>query len=103
MYAEDRSSLSHDSFLAFFSLFLKFYFIEIQLIYNVVLVSGVQQSDSVIHIHNSLHLLIPNSQSIPPALPLLLGNHKSVVYAHDSFFFLQIRPSVKEECTANSD
>ena len=76
------------------------------MIYNVVLVSGVQQSDSVIYIHifilfqifsimvyhrilnivlpvlysrtllfthyihNSLHLLIPNSQSISPLLPL---------------------------------
>ena len=31
--------------------FLKKIFIGIQLIYNVVLVSGIQQSESVIHIH----------------------------------------------------
>ena len=31
-------------------LFFKIYFIEIQLIYNVVLVSGLEQDDSVIHI-----------------------------------------------------
>ena len=75
--------------------FLKIYFTEVQLIYNVVLIPAVQQIDSVIHIYtfffiffsimvyhrilnivrtllfihstyNSLHLLIPNSQSIPP-------------------------------------
>ena len=30
--------------------------IEIELIYNVVLVSGIQQSDSVIHIYITLYL-----------------------------------------------
>ena len=35
--------------------FLKFlYYIEVQLINHVVLVSGVQQSDSVMHIHVSI-------------------------------------------------
>ena len=91
----------------------KIYFMEVQLIYNVVLISAVQQSDSVTHIYiflfvffsimvyhrilstvpcaiqqdlvvypsyTSLHLLIPNSQSIPPPLPLPLGNHKSALY-----------------------
>ena len=33
------------------SQFLKIYFIEVWLIYNVVLISAVQQSDSVIHIY----------------------------------------------------
>ena len=42
--------------LSFFS-FLKFY-IGVQLIKNVVLVSGVQQSDSVIHIHVSIRFQI---------------------------------------------
>ena len=83
------------------------YLIEVKLIYHVVLVSGVQESDSVIHIYiyifffryfsiigyykilntlivpcamqqvlvvyhsiyNSLHLLVSNSQFIPPLLP----------------------------------
>ena len=36
------------------SFFLTFYFILEQFINNVVLVSSVQQSDSVIHIHVSL-------------------------------------------------
>ena len=77
----------------FFGVFL----IERELIYSVVLVSTVQQSDSVIHIYtffllffsvmvyprilnrvpllsihslyNSLHLLTPNSHSIPPPPP----------------------------------
>ena len=40
-----------------------------ELIYNVVLVSGVQQSDSLLHIYNTLHLLISNSQSIPSLYP----------------------------------
>ena len=35
----------------FSTIFLKLIFIGVWLIYNVVLVSGVQQSDSVIHIH----------------------------------------------------
>ena len=32
-----------------------FFFIEVELTYNVVLVSDVQQSDSVLHIHIILH------------------------------------------------
>ena len=36
----------------FLLLFLKI-FIGVQLIYNVVLISGVQQSESVVHIHIS--------------------------------------------------
>ena len=35
-----------------------FYFIEVQLIYNVAFVSGVQHSDSVIHIHVFILFLI---------------------------------------------
>ena len=50
-------------------LFLKKYFLEVQLIYNVVLISGTQQGDSVIHIYNSLHLLIPDSHSTSPRQP----------------------------------
>ena len=42
------------SFLYQTSSFLKFNFIRVQLTYNVVLVSGVQQSDSVIHINISI-------------------------------------------------
>ena len=44
-----------------YTVFLKYYFINTELIYNVVFVYGVQKSDSVIHVYNSLHLLIPNS------------------------------------------
>ena len=43
------------------------------LVYNVVLVSGALQSDSVIHIYNTLRLLIPNSQSTPLPLPTPLA------------------------------
>ena len=47
----------------FFTILFKI-FIEIQLIYNVVLLSGVQQSDSVIHIYSfSDSLSIGNFQS----------------------------------------
>ena len=35
-----------------YSIFFK---IEVQLIYNVVLISGVQQSDSVVHIYILFH------------------------------------------------
>ena len=51
---------------------LKTYFIAVSLIYSAVLVSRVQQSDSVIHVYNSLRLLLPNPNP-PPTL--LLGNH----------------------------
>ena len=47
-------------------LLFKKYLIEVQLIYSVVLISGTQQGDSVIHVYNRLHLLIPNSHSISP-------------------------------------
>ena len=33
-------------------------------------------------VHKSLHLLIPNCQSIPPPLPI--GNHKFVLYIYES-------------------
>ena len=36
--------------------FLKIYFIEVQLIYNVVLVSGGQQNDLVIHTYILSHI-----------------------------------------------
>ena len=78
----------HFSFFSFsFFLFLFFFFIEVELIYSVVPISTVQQSDSVLHIYsffnilfhyglsqeilfihskcNSLHLPAPNSQPIP--------------------------------------
>ena len=47
----------HPKRFTFFNDFLK---IEVQLIYNVVLVSGVQQSDSVlyIYIHTHIHICI---------------------------------------------
>ena len=37
---------------------------------------------------NSLHLLAPNSPSIPLPSPLLLGNHKSALYVHESISVL---------------
>ena len=33
--------------------------------------------------YNSLHLLIPDSQSFPPPLCLTLGNHKSVLFIYE--------------------
>ena len=39
--------------------FLSF-FIEIELIYNIVLVSSIQQSDSVIHINVYIYILFKN-------------------------------------------
>ena len=40
-------------------------FIEVELIYNVVIISAVQQSDSVIHVHTSIvfHILFPHTLS----------------------------------------
>ena len=67
--------------------FFKNCFIEVLLIYDVLLVSGVQQSDSVICTQSSLYLLIPNSQSIPPLPWYPLGNHKSILYISASVFW----------------
>ena len=38
------------------------------------------------YIYNSLHLLIPYSQSIPPLPAFLLGNHMSVLYVCEFLF-----------------
>ena len=107
--------------------FFKVYFTEVQLIYSVVLISAVQQRDSVRHIHTfffiffhyslsqdieysslcytvgpclfilslsvyiySLHLLIPDSQRIPPPPFLPLGNPKFVLCVCESVSLLQI-------------
>ena len=35
-----------------------FFLIEVQLIYNVVLVSGIQQSDSVIHLYSLIYVCV---------------------------------------------
>ena len=43
----------------FRSLSLSFFFIGVELIYNVMLVSGVQQSDSVIHTYILFQILFP--------------------------------------------
>ena len=99
----------------FFVSFKSFLIFLLELIYNVVPISAVQQSDPVRNIYtflfsyflpscsiprdwiefpvlysrtsllihsksNSLHLLTPNSPSIPFSPPLLLGNHKSALY-----------------------
>ena len=42
------------TFLYSFSFIFKKNFIEIELIFNVVIISAVQQSDSIIHIHTSV-------------------------------------------------
>ena len=95
------------------------FFIKVSLIYNVVPISSVQQSDSVMHINaspflsylpsqsiprdwiqlpvvynrtlllirskfNNLHLLTPNSWSVP----LPLGNHTSDLYVCESVSLL---------------
>ena len=46
-------SMALNIFFALGLFFLKLIFIGVQLIYNVVLVSALQQSESVIHIHIS--------------------------------------------------
>ena len=46
------------------------------MLYNVVLVSAVQQSESALHIHISSYLLPHASPSHPP-YPIPLGRHKA--------------------------
>ena len=69
-------------------LFLK-KFTEVQLTYNVVLISSAQQSDSVIYIY-ICYLLIPNSCSFPSLFHHPRGNHKSVLYVCESVSVLSI-------------
>ena len=57
------------------------------MIYSIVIVFGAQQSDSIIHICNSLHLLISNSQPIPPSVPPTLAT-TSLVSVCDSVSLL---------------
>ena len=44
---------------------------------------------SILYIYTSLHLIIPNSQFFPPCYPFPFGNHKSVLYVCELFFFWQ--------------
>ena len=47
----------------------------------------VLHSRTLLFIHptyNSLHLLISNSQSVPPLSSLSFGNHKSILYVCES-------------------
>ena len=57
MVCYEETSFSFSS-----SYFFKLIFIGVQLIYNVVLVSAVQQSESVIHLHISIlfQILFPH-------------------------------------------
>ena len=54
-----------------FSLFLSFFILLKYSYLQGTVVSGVQQSDPVLHVYNSLHLLVPNSQAVPPLPPVL--------------------------------
>ena len=66
-------------------------FTEVQLTYNVVLISSAQQSDSVIYIYIYIcYLLIPNSCSFPSLFHHPRGNHKSVLYVCESVSVLSI-------------
>ena len=51
-----KTHLPDSSFLCHIIVF--FLYIEVQLINNLVLVSGVQRSESVTHIHESIHFQI---------------------------------------------
>ena len=57
------------------------------MVYLQILNIVVLYSKTLLFIHpicNSLHLLTPNSQCIPPPPPLPLGNQKSDLYVCDS-------------------
>ena len=65
------NSLHVAEYPLFFSSFFIYFFIEVYLIYNVVLISAVQQSDSVIHIYTFFFILFfimvyPSILSIVP-------------------------------------
>ena len=61
--------------------------IEVYLTYNLVLISGVQQSDLAMHTYNSLHLPIPNSQSISVWHPLPLASTSLLSMSVSLFLF----------------
>ena len=50
-YGKGNGSTNTAFFLSLRFFYIYFNLIGVELIYNVVLVSGVQQSDSVIHMH----------------------------------------------------
>ena len=65
-------------FFIFFSIIvITGYWIEFPVLYSRTL-------SFILSIYNSLHLLIPNSQSVPPPPFFPLGNHKSVLYVCES-------------------
>ena len=84
------SFLSPSSLLSFIFFFftLKIFFILLQLFYNVVLVSGVQQSDSVIRIHIFIPFSYRLSQNIE--FPELYSPSLQVIYLIYSSVFVLI-------------
>ena len=55
--------------------------------YRILTLVPVLYSRTLLLIHSiysHLHLLIPNSQFIPPQLPILLGNHECFLYVCES-------------------
>ena len=49
-----------------------------------IIACAIQDDLVVYSIYNSLHLLIPDSQCIPPPCPLPLGDYKPVLYVCES-------------------
>ena len=61
------------------------------MIYNVLLLSTIRHSDSVKHVYKSLHLLIPNSHSMPSPTPSPLAA-TSLFYRSSFCSFPQVNP-----------
>ena len=78
------ASLPGELRIFYLTYFYFFYFIRVRLIYNVVLVSGVQQSDSVIHIFIVFEILFSyrlSQQSIQSVeFPVLYSRSMLVIY-----------------------
>ena len=76
-------------FLSYYLVFFKLVFIDVQLIYNVVLVSAVQQSKSAIHIHISTLFQVPF-----PIRSLQSIEQSSLCYTVGSYYLFYIQQCV---------
>ena len=89
-YLENCSRIAHVE-LPYFFLFFFVIFIEVKLIYNVVLASDIQQSESVVHMHIPTYIWTLPIQAVTEyqvEFPVLYSRSLLVIY----FIYSSVRP-----------